>query len=82
MSAVYTSIRVLNYDDFSQDWIYGQLLRYMSIFGYKLTGTCEVPLQYEFIFDITDVEPSLDELKNNFVKLIDGADLELERYEI
>lgn len=79
---MFTSIRVLNYTDFNELWVMSKINSYMSALGYKLTGTCEVPLQNEYIYDHESEEPSIDQLKNYLFQTVLGANLEIERYDI
>jgi hypothetical protein len=79
---MYTSIRLLNYKDFQEIWAAGEIYQFMSRFGYILTGQCDVPVQYEFLFDVEDEEePPLKDLELFFALHTDFK-LEIERYTI
>jgi hypothetical protein len=78
---MYTSIRLLNYKDFQEIWAAGEIYQFMSRFGYILTGQCDVPVQYEFLFDSEGDEPPLKDL-NLFFDLHTDFQLEFERYSI
>lgn len=79
---MYTSVRVLNHRDFQLLWLFGEVAKIMSTFGYVLTGTCDSPVQYEFLFDSEPtVEPSTEELTKIFRQLTD-FETEIERYDL
>lgn len=77
---LFTSIRIINYYDYSELWIISKINSYMSAWGYSLVGTCESPLQNEYTFDFEEHEPSVEELERNLKSVIFGIDLEIERY--
>lgn len=79
---MFTSIRVINFRNFNELWIMSKINSFMSAWGYSLSGTCDVPLQNEYVYDFEEHEPSLTALEEQLKAVIFGVELEMERYNI
>jgi hypothetical protein len=80
---MYTAIRLINSDYFNGPWAFGQISDVMADLGYDLTGTCESPVQYEFLYSLDlPEELTQDEIRREFEELLPEFTVEVLRYDI